>query len=138
LLLLADYKINEETDMNLKIVVADDEPNIVISLEYLLKREGYTVVIARDGQEAIDAITREQPDLVLLDVMMPKKNGFEVCQEVRALDTLQSTKILMLTAKGRDTDVAKGLALGADAYMTKPFATRELVQKVAQMLGRSA
>ena len=124
--------------MSLKILIADDEPNIVISLEYLLKREGYTVVIARDGQEAIDAITREQPDLVLLDVMMPKKTGFEVCQEVRANDALQATKILMLTAKGRDTDVTKGLGLGADAYMTKPFSTRELVQKVAHMLGRDA
>ena len=124
--------------MSLKILVADDEPNIVISLEYLLKREGYTVVIARDGQEAIDAITRELPDLVLLDVMRPKKTGFEVCQEVRASEALQATKILMLTAKGRDTDVTKGLGLGADAYMTKPFSTRELVQKVAQMLGRDA
>lgn len=124
--------------MNPKILVADDEPNIVISLEYLLKREGYTVVIARDGEEALQTIRREQPDLVLLDVMMPKKTGFEVCQEVRADDALQSTKILMLTAKGRDTDVAKGTALGADAYMTKPFATRDLVQKVAQMLGRVA
>lgn len=121
--------------MSQKILVADDEPNIVISLEYLLKREGYTVVIARDGQEALDAIGRERPDLVLLDVMMPKKTGFEVCQSVRASDELQTTKILMLTAKGRDTDVAKGLALGADAYMTKPFSTRELVQKVAAMLG---
>lgn len=124
--------------MSLKILVADDEPNIVISLEYLLKREGYTVVIARDGEEALQAIRREQPDLVLLDVMMPKKTGFEVCQEVRADDTLQATKILMLTAKGRDTDVAKGTALGADAYMTKPFSTRDLVQKVAHMLGRTA
>jgi len=124
--------------MSLTLLVADDEPNIVISLEYLLKRDGYTVVIARDGQEAVDAIIREQPDLVLLDVMMPKKTGFEVCQEVRANNALQATKILMLTAKGRDTDVAKGLALGADAYMTKPFATRELVQKVAEMLGRAA
>lgn len=122
--------------MSPKILVADDEPNIVISLEYLLKREGYNVVIARDGQEAVDAIVREQPDLVLLDVMMPKKTGFEVCQEVRGLESTQGTKILMLTAKGRDTDVAKGLALGADAFMTKPFATRELVQKVAEMLGQ--
>jgi DNA-binding response OmpR family regulator len=121
--------------MSPKILVADDEPNIVISLEYLLKREGYNVVVARDGQEALDAISRELPDLVLLDVMMPKKSGFEVCQEIRTNDALQAVKILMLTAKGRDTDVAKGMALGADAYMTKPFATRELVQKVASMLG---
>ena len=121
--------------MSRKILVADDEPNIVISLEYLMKREGYTVLVARDGQEALDMIARDRPDLVLLDVMMPKKSGFEVCQAVRASEELQSIKILMLTAKGRDTDLAKGLALGADAYMTKPFSTRELVQKVAEMLG---
>ncbi|MBG6072908.1 MULTISPECIES: response regulator transcription factor [unclassified Polaromonas] len=121
--------------MSLKILVADDEPNIVISLEYLMKREGYTVLVARDGQEALDMIARDRPDLVLLDVMMPKKSGFEVCQAVRASEALQATKILMLTAKGRDTDLAKGLALGADAYMTKPFSTRELADKVAEMLG---
>ncbi|MBX9611308.1 MAG: response regulator [Burkholderiales bacterium] len=121
--------------MTHKILVADDEPNIVISLEYLMKREGYAVVVARDGQEALDMLAREKPDLVLLDVMMPHKSGFEVCQAVRASETLRNTKILMLTAKGRDTDIAKGLALGADAYMTKPFSTRELVQKVAEMLG---
>ena len=121
--------------MSLKILVADDEPNIVISLEYLMKREGYTVLVARDGQEALDMIARDRPDLVLLDVMMPKKSGFEVCQAVRASEELQSTKILMLTAKGRDTDLAKGLALGADAYMTKPFSTRDLAHKVAEMLG---
>jgi len=124
--------------MSPTILVADDEPNIVISLEYLLRREGYTVLIARDCQEALDAITRDKPDLVLLDVMMPKKTGFEVCQEVRAVESLQGVKILMLTAKGRDTDVAKGLALGADAYMTKPFATRELVEKVSAILQRAA
>nr|WP_319564179.1 response regulator [uncultured Rhodoferax sp.] len=121
--------------MSPKILVADDEPNIVISLEYLLKREGYIVMIARDGEEALAVIRREQPDLVLLDVMMPKKSGFEVCQEVRTDDALQNTKILMLTAKGRDTDVVKGMALGADAYMTKPFSTKDLVQKVANLLG---
>jgi len=121
--------------MSQKILIADDEPNIVVSLEYLLKREGYAVLIARDGEEALEAISREKPDLVLLDVMMPKKTGFEVCQAVRASELLQNTKILMLTAKGRDTDIAKGLALGANAYMTKPFSTRELVQKVADMLG---
>lgn len=121
--------------MSRKILIADDEPNIVISLEYLMKREGYTVIVARDGQEALDAIARDKPDLVLLDVMMPQKSGFEVCQAVRASEALQATKILMLTAKGRETDVVKGLALGADAYMTKPFSTRELVQKVAELLG---
>jgi DNA-binding response OmpR family regulator len=124
--------------MSPKILVADDEPNIVISLEYLLKREGYTVVTARDGQQALDVIAKELPDLVLLDVMMPKKTGFEVCQEIRSNEAMQAVKVLMLTAKGRDTDVAKGMALGADAYITKPFATKELVQKVAELLGRPA
>jgi DNA-binding response OmpR family regulator len=123
--------------MSQKILIADDEPNILISLEFLMKREGYDVVVARDGQEAIDAIERERPALVLLDVMMPIKTGFDVCHEVRASDKLRETLILMLTAKGRDTDVAKGLALGANAYMTKPFSTRELVQKVREMLGQT-
>lgn len=120
--------------MTRKLLIADDEPNILISLEYLLKREGYQVTVARDGQEALDAVGRECPDLLLLDVMMPRKNGFEVCQALRADERFSALKILMLTAKGRDTDVAKGQALGADAYMTKPFATRELVQKIADML----
>ena len=93
------------------------------------------MVVARDGQEALDTIVRERPALVLLDVMMPHKSGFEVCQAVRTDESLQATKILMLTAKGRETDLAKGLALGANAYMTKPFSTRELVQKVAELLG---
>ena len=123
--------------MTHKILIADDEPNIVISLEYLLQREGYAVLVARDGQEALDTIARERPALVLLDVMMPHKTGFEVCQAVRADEALQATKILMLTAKGRETDLAKGLALGANAYMTKPFSTRERVQKVAELLGEA-
>ena len=120
--------------MSCKILIADDEPNILISLEYLMKREGYVVSVARDGAEALDTLRRERPTLVLLDVMMPTKTGFEVCQEVRADDDLKDTLILMLTAKGRDTDVAKGLALGADDYITKPFSTKELVQKVRELL----
>ena len=120
--------------MSASILIADDEPNILISLEFLLKRAGYQVSLARDGQQALDAIQRDRPQLVLLDVMMPIKTGFEVCQAVRADDSLNSTRILMLSAKGRDTDLAKGLALGADAYMTKPFSTRELVQKIQDML----
>ncbi len=117
-----------------KILIADDEPNILISLEYLMKREGFDVSVARDGQEAIDAIVRDHPDLVLLDVMMPRKSGLEVCQEVRADESLQDVLILMLTAKGRDTDVVKGTAIGANAYITKPFSTKELVATVRSML----
>jgi len=120
--------------MSTRILIADDEPNILISLEYLMKREGYEVHVARDGQEALDALRQVQPALVLLDVMMPRKTGFEVCQELRADDAIKGTRVLMLTAKGRDTDVAKGLGMGADAYMTKPFSTKELVQKVREML----
>ncbi|MDP1687111.1 response regulator transcription factor [Hydrogenophaga sp.] len=120
--------------MSHKILIADDEPNILISLEFLMKREGFEVVLARDGREAMDAIERERPALVLLDVMMPVKTGFDVCSEVRANEDLRGVIIVMLTAKGRDTDVAKGLALGANAYMTKPFSTRDLVQKVRELL----
>ena len=120
--------------MSPHILIADDEPNIVISLEYLMQREGYSVSVARDGQQAIDSILRERPALVLLDVMMPIKSGFEVCQAVRADEAARGTLILMLSAKGRDTDVAKGLGLGADAYMTKPFSTQALVRKVREML----
>lgn len=121
--------------MTHKILIADDEPNILISLEYLMKREGFEVSVARDGQQAIDAIRAQRPHLVLLDVMMPRKTGFEVCQEVRADDALKGTRILMLTAKGRETDLAKGQAMGADAYVTKPFSTKDLVAKVREMLG---
>ncbi len=124
--------------MSHKILIADDEPNILISLEFLMKREGFEVVLARDGQEAINAILRERPALVLLDVMMPIKTGFDVCSEVRANEAVGNTLIVMLTAKGRDTDVAKGLALGANAYMTKPFSTKELVQKVRELLEPAA
>ena len=121
--------------MSKKVLIADDEANIVISLEFLMKREGHAVSIARDGPAALAAIRRERPDLVLLDVMMPGLSGFEVCQAVRADESLAGVKILMLSAKGRDTDIAKGQALGADAYMTKPFSTRELAEKVREMLG---
>jgi len=120
--------------MSTAILIADDEPNILVSLEFLMKREGYTVHLARDGEEALEVLRRERPKLVLLDVMMPKKTGFEVCQEVRQDESLKGTLILMLTAKGRETDVVKGMALGANAYMTKPFSTRDLVGRVRELL----
>ena len=120
--------------MSHKVLIADDEPNIVISLEFLMKREGHQVLVARDGLQALETIRRERPDLVLLDVMMPGRSGFEVCQAVRADEALAGTRILLLTAKGRDTDVAQGLGVGADGYMTKPFSTRELAARVREML----
>jgi DNA-binding response OmpR family regulator len=117
------------------VLIADDEANIVVSLEFLMKREGHLVSVARDGDAALAAIRELRPDLVLLDVMMPGKTGFEVCQAVRGDESLAGVKILMLSAKGRETDLAKGQALGADAYMTKPFSTRALADKVKELLG---
>lgn len=120
--------------MSAKILIADDEPNIVVSLEYMMKREGYEVLVARDGQSALETIRRERPRLVLLDAMMPGMSGFEVCEAVRADADVRDTRILMLTAKGRDTDIARGVGVGVDAYITKPFSTRDLLQKAREML----
>jgi DNA-binding response OmpR family regulator len=118
-----------------KVLIADDEPNIVTSLEYLMDRNGYEVRVARDGEEALAQINTFRPDLVLLDVMMPLKSGFEVCQKIRENEAWRHIKIILLTAKGRETEISKGLALGADAYTTKPFSTRDLVSKVRELLG---
>ena len=118
-----------------KILIVDDEPNIVISLEFLMKKEGFEIAVAGDGEEALAKVASFKPDLILLDVMMPKKSGFEVCECLRADPAHAGLVIVMLTAKGRDTEVAKGLAIGADAYVTKPFSTKDLVLKVKSMLG---
>lgn len=121
--------------MNKKVLIADDEPNIVISLEFLLRREGFDVLVAVDGEEALAKARSEKPDLVLLDVMMPKINGFDLCQTLRADRDLDAMRIVMLTAKGRETEISKGLGLGADAYITKPFSTKELVLQLRSLLG---
>ena len=118
-----------------KVLIADDEPNIVMSLQFLMEHEGYEVRTVADGEEALQALREFRPDLVLLDVMMPKKNGYEICQAIRASPELAGIKVVMLTAKGRDIDAEKGVALGADSYVTKPFATKELVARVKAMLG---
>ena len=117
-----------------KVLIADDEPNIVVSLSFMMKREGYEVLVARDGAEALAMIRAERPRLVLLDAMMPGMTGFDVCEAVRADPALGETRILMLTAKGRESDVARGLGAGADAYITKPFSTRDLAARVRDML----
>jgi DNA-binding response OmpR family regulator len=116
------------------VLIADDEPNILVSLEFLMQRKGHHVLLARDGDEALALWRAHRPALLLLDVMMPGKTGFEVCQAVRADDAGAQTKILLLTAKGRDTDVAQGLGVGADGYMTKPFSTQELAARVRELL----
>ena len=122
--------------MGAKIVIADDEPNIVAALEFLLQRNGYDVHVARNGDEALSLIESCNPDLVLLDVMMPLKSGYEVCARIRERHDWQHIKIIMLSAKGRDAEVARGLALGADLYVTKPFSTRELMGRIRELLGR--
>jgi DNA-binding response OmpR family regulator len=121
--------------MSRTVLIADNEPNIVISLEYLLQQEGYRGQVAHDGQEAWEAIQRQPPDLVLLDVMMPRLSGFDVCQKIRENPAWQQLPIVMLTAKGREVEVSKGLALGADAYISKPFSTQELLAQVRALLG---
>ena len=120
--------------MSIKVLIADDEPNIVVSLQFMLKREGYQVLVARDGIEALDMIQRETPALVLLDGMMPGLTGFEVCEAVRADARLNDIRILMLTAKGRDTDIQRGKGAGVDAYVTKPFSTRDLIVQIKDMI----
>ena len=120
--------------MTTKVLIVDDEPNIVVSLQFLMKKSGFETSVARDGDEALLEVERFRPDLVLLDVMMPRRDGYEVCQELRSAGW-NDLKIVMLTAKGREAEVTKGLAVGADSYVTKPFSTSELVDTVVRLLG---
>jgi DNA-binding response OmpR family regulator len=121
--------------MSKKILVADDEPNIVTALEFLLQRNGYEVRVARNGEEALTAIERDPPDLVLLDIMMPIKSGYEVCKRIRERPEWGHMKVVMLSAKGRDVEVARGMGIGADLYVTKPFSTRDLIDKIRSLVG---
>ena len=116
-----------------RVLIVDDEPNIVLSLEFLLRQQGYEVSVARDGEEAL-AAAETRPDLVVLDVMLPGLDGFEVCRRLRERPELGGLKILLLTARGRDVDRVRGLEEGADAYVSKPFSTRELMKRVAELL----
>ena len=117
-----------------KILIADDEPNIVVSLEFLMRQKGYVVKVVNNGDDALKAVAEFGPDLVLLDVMMPRMGGYEVCQRVRENPAWSGIRIIMLSAKGRDVEVTKGIAVGADAYVTKPFSTKELIAKVQELL----
>jgi DNA-binding response OmpR family regulator len=117
-----------------KILIVDDEPNIVLSLEFLMKQAGFQVRTASDGEAALASMAVDCPHLLLLDVMMPRKNGYEVCQAIRSNPDWKNTRIIMLTAKGRDVEREKGMALGADDYITKPFATQEVVERVKELL----
>ncbi len=124
--------------MGKKVLIVDDEENIVISLEFLIRQAGYDLQIAHNGVEALAQVATFQPDLILLDVMMPQINGYEVCRQVRENRAWQAIKIIMLTAKGREAEIAKGLAIGADSYIVKPFSTKELVAEVRRVLETAA
>jgi DNA-binding response OmpR family regulator len=117
-----------------RILIVDDEPSIVTLLEFLMRGSDYEVRVARNGEEALRRAESFRPDLVLLDVMMPQRSGFEVCQKIRENPALRNVKIVMLTAKGRDAEKGRGLALGANAYVTKPFSTKELMSTLRGLL----
>lgn len=117
-----------------KVLIVDDEPNIVIALEFLMQQRGYEVAVAHDGEQAMRLVEAFRPDLVLLDVLMPKQDGYAVCRRIRERNDGKRIRIVMLSAKARDVDVSKGLSLGADAYFIKPFSTRELMGKVGELL----
>ena len=117
-----------------KILIVDDEPNIVMTLEYTFKKSNYEVFIARDGQEALDILKNNFPDVIILDIMMPMVDGFATLEQIRKDANLQHTKVMFLSAKNKESDIEKGIALGADAYMTKPFSIKKVVEKVEELL----
>jgi DNA-binding response OmpR family regulator len=122
--------------MSARILIVDDEPNIMLSLEFLMEQAGFEVATAEDGEAALAQLAAFRPDLVLLDIMLPRLNGYEVCQRIRAHPDWSGTKVVMLSAKGRELEVSKGLALGADAYVTKPFSTRDLIALVQKLVAQ--
>ena len=128
------FQLDTTLNVSKKILIAEDEPNIVAAIEFLLQRRGYEVRVARNGEEALELVAECIPDLVLLDVMMPLKNGYEVCKRIRERPEWQHIKIVMLSARGRDAEVNKGLSMGADLYITKPFSTRELMARVTDLI----
>ena len=117
-----------------EILIVDDEPGIVVPVQFLMEQQGYNVMTANRGEDALDLIYRYKPDLVLLDIMLPGIDGYEVCEIVRLNPNFRKVKIIFLTVKGREEEIAKGLALGADAYITKPFSNTELVAKIKELL----
>jgi len=120
-----------------EILIVDDEPSIVVPIQFLMEQQGYSVLVAANGEDALDAIYKYKPDLILLDIMLPRIDGYEVCEIVRLNPEYRDIKIIFLTAKGREVEIAKGLALGADAYITKPFSNTELVAKVKELLNQT-
>jgi DNA-binding response OmpR family regulator len=117
-----------------EILIVDDEPNVVVPIQFLMEQQGYRAMIAERGEDALDLIYHYRPDLVLLDITLPGIDGYEVCEIIRLDPNFRDVKIIFLTAKGREVEIAKGLALGADAYITKPFSNTALVAKVKELL----
>ena len=117
-----------------KILIVDDEPNIVMSLEYTFKKNNFEVFIARDGQEALDILQNQLPDVIILDVMMPLVDGFETLEQIKKNEKLQHCKVMFLSAKNKESDIEKGMSLGADAYLTKPFSIKKVVEQVYELL----
>jgi len=122
--------------MAYSVLVAEDEPNIVLSLQFIMKKAGIDVRVAEDGDQAIREIEKKCPDAVLLDIMLPKRDGFSVCETIKSAPEWAGIKVIMLTAKSRDEDKKRALSLGADSYITKPFSTRELVDHVMELVRR--
>ena len=123
--------------MTKEILIVDDEPNVVIPLQFLIEQHGYKVMVAERGEDALDLVYQYKPDLVLLDIMLPGIDGYEVCEIIRLNPNFRNVKIIFLTAKGREVEIAKGMALGADAYITKPFSNTALVVKVKEVLEKT-
>lgn len=120
------------------VLLVEDEDNIALALEVLIGRRGYRLRRVSDGDQAVAALAQERPDLVVLDVMLPNRSGYEICQHIRKNAALKDVKVLLMTAAGGEVERRKGLALGADAFMTKPFATSELTDEISQLLGETA
>ena len=117
------------------VLIVDDELSILVPLQFLMEKEGYTAKLAQSGKEAIEKISAVCPDLVLLDIMLPDLDGYEIYQMIRQRAEWESIRIIFLTAKNRDTDMARGLAMGADAYITKPFSNTQLIEKIRELIG---
>jgi DNA-binding response OmpR family regulator len=130
-----DLYVTQKTVAMRKILIVDDEPNIVMSLEYTFKKNNFEVFIARDGQEALEILQNQLPDVIILDVMMPLVDGFETLEQIKKNEKLQHCKVMFLSAKNKESDIEKGIALGADAYLTKPFSIKKVVEQVNELLG---
>jgi len=117
-----------------KILVVDDDPYILMSLEFLMKKNGFDVMVARNGTEALEIVEKQVPDIVLLDIMMPDVDGYAICKHIKSSKKLKEAKVVFMSAKSKETDIQKGYDLGASLYVTKPFSTRHLLKQVQELI----